>query len=494
MIRSFYASFFYVNLHKKNILFSSYCHFYIYSNEFIDVQIMNAILKVSNTYCIKKGKGVLIMKKFIATAFDKFIQFASLKSITAIKDGFVAIMPATLIGSVFLLIANFPLSVFGDFMENIFGPSWNIGLNQVSASTFDIVSILAVMAIAYYYATNDEKDGLSCSLLALIGYLIVTEASVLSPSGELVTGVIPKAWIGGNGLITAIIVGLVSAKIFVFCYDKNLRIKMPDSVPAGVSNAFSALIPGFFIMLLSMIVYQGFNIFADTSFSQIIFTTIQMPLQNLSSSWIGCIIIVTLMSLLFWAGLHGPNIINGVIAPILVANQISNQALIEAGTNTLENGSKILTSQLLECYIKFSGTGLTIGLIIASLMVAKSKQMKELSKLSITPAIFNINEPVIFGLPIVYNPLMLVPFILAPLAAFAITYGAAIIGFLAPFGNVAVPWTTPVIISGFILGGWQGAVVQVLVILASVVIYYPFVVRQDNLLLADEAAYENENN
>ncbi|MFI3214960.1 MAG: PTS transporter subunit EIIC [Eubacteriales bacterium] len=433
------------------------------------------------------------MKKVIATAFDKFIQFASLKSVTALKDGFVAIMPATLIGSIFLLISDFPISGFADFMEGIFGPNWSVGLDQVSANTFNIVAILAVISIAYNYANNEEKDGLSCGILALIAYLIVTESSIVTTTGEIVTDVIPMAWIGGNGLITAIIIGLFSGKVFVFCYEKNLRIKMPEGVPQGVSNAFSALIPGFIILLSSMIVYQGFKIFADTSFTEIIFTTIQIPLQNVSSTWLGCVIIVTLMSLLFWAGIHGPNIVIGVISPVLVANQISNQALMDVGMNSLENGSRILTSQLLECYVKLSGTGITIGLILAALIAAKSKQMKQLSKLAIGPAVFNINEPVIFGLPIVYNPIMLFPFILVPLTSFFITYGAAIIGFLQPFGNVNVPWTTPAIISGFILAGWRGAVVQVLVIIASVIIYYPFMMKQDKIFLAQEKEYENNN-
>ncbi|MFI3227164.1 MAG: PTS transporter subunit EIIC [Clostridia bacterium] len=432
------------------------------------------------------------MKKFITTVFNAFIKFASTKSVTAIKDGFVAIMPATLIGSIFLLVASFPVSGFSDFMVNMFGENWIIGLNQVSTNTFDIVSILSVISIAYSYAKNEDRDGLSCGILALISYLIITESTVLSGTGEIVTGVIPRAWVGGNGLITAIIIGLCSAKIFVFCYEKNLRIKMPESVPEGVMNAFSALIPGFFILLYSMIIYQAFKIITDGSFTEFIFTTIQIPLQNLSSTWLGCVIIVTLMSVLFWAGLHGPNIVMGVISPILVANQIANQALIDAGTNTLANGSKILTSQLLECYTKFGGTGITIGLVIAALIAAKSKQMRELSKLSLVPAVFNINEPVIFGLPVVYNPVMLAPFILVPLSAFFITYGAALIGFLQPFGNINVPWTTPAIISGFILGGWRGAVVQIIVLIASVVIYYPFMMIQDKMCLSQEQEYEKQ--
>ena len=237
-----------------------------------------------------------------------------------------------------------------------------------------------------------------------------------------------------------------------------------------------------------MVVYQLCMMIANLSLTELIFKVLQTPMQNLTDTWVGGILIVLLMSVLFWAGLHGPNIIMGVMAPILTANSIANQGIVESGKAlTMANGARVMTPQLIDNFVKFGGTGITLGLLIAALLAAKSKQMKEISKLSIVPGFFNINEPVIFGLPIVFNPIMLIPFILVPLIGLIITYGAITFGFLTPFNNVQVPWTTPPIISGFILGGFKGALIQVIILVLSVVIYFPFMKKQDQQNLLAEA-------
>lgn len=427
------------------------------------------------------------MKKIMNKLFEGFTLFAGTRPVTALKDGFVLTMPATLIGSIFLLIANLPVQGYSEWMERMLGAGWNIGLSQVSACTFDILAIIIAIGIGYAYASNEQCNGISCGLLSLISFLIVSASSVQTDAGESIGGVIPRSWTGGNGVIAAILVGLAAGMIFTFFMKRNIRIKMPAGVPEGVTNAFSALIPGFVIILLSMFVYQISIALSGVSPTEIIFKILQVPLQNVSSTWGGGLLIVLLISVLFWAGLHGPNIVMGVMAPILTANALANQAMIDAGTAcTVENGARILTPQIIDCFVKFGGTGITIGLLIAAMTASKSKQLKEISKLSIIPGIFNINEPVIFGLPIVYNPYMLIPFILVPVLAFIITYGAAAIGFLAPFGGVQVPWTTPVIISGFLLGGWKGAFIQLIILIMSVMIYLPFVKRQDMELRKQE--------
>ena len=196
-----------------------------------------------------------------------------------------------------------------------------------------------------------------------------------------------------------------------------------------MANAFTTLIPGFVIILLSMIVYQICMALAGLSLTELIFELFQVPMQNLSDTLAGGIVIVLLISLLFWAGLHGPNIVMGVMAPILTANALANQALVDSGTAlAVENGAKIMTPQVIDNFVKFGGTGITLGLLLAALMTARSGQMREISKLYVIPGFFNINEPVIFGLPIVFNPIMLIPFLVVPLAALLITYGATAIG------------------------------------------------------------------
>ena len=156
-----------------------------------------------------------------------------------------------------------------------------------------------------------------------------------------------------------------------------------------------------------------------------------------------------------WAGIHGPNVVGGVVSPILIANSLDNQALIDAGQQLMGNPSaKIITCQVNDVFIKSGGCGLTFGLLIASWLSSQSSQMKSLTKLATVPGFFNINEPIIFGLPIVFNPFLLVPFVLVPLFALFLTYGAIAVGFMAPFSAVQVPWTTPPILAGLLLDGW----------------------------------------
>ncbi|PLS31459.1 PTS system cellobiose-specific transporter subunit IIC [Bifidobacterium margollesii] len=240
----------------------------------------------------------------------------------------------------------------------------------------------------------------------------------------------------------------------------------------------------------SSILYHLCKGLGGVSLTELIFKILQIPLQSLTDTWAGAIIIIVLMSLLFWCGIHGANVVSGVVTPLLLANTLSNQKLFDAGVTpyTKANGFHYLTPQMIDCFCKYSGVGLTVGLLIAALLFAKSEQMRTVSKLSIVPGIFGINEPVIFGLPIVFNPIMLIPFVLTPLVAMIIMYGAVSIGFLAPFGAVQVPWTTPPIISGFILGGWKAVLLQIIIGVIAVFIYMPFVKMQDKVCLEQEQA------
>lgn len=426
----------------------------------------------------------------ISKLFNEFLngiaRIANTKPLRALKDGFVLTMPITLIGSLFLLFANLPIDGYEDFMANTFGPQWNIGLNQVVGSSFDILALITVIGIAYFYTKNEGEDGIASAVIAMVSFFIITPSSVISEGGKQIGGVVPKDWVGAQGVITAILIGLLTGYIFTTLVKKEITIKMPEGVPAGVTNAFTALIPGVVIAFLSMVIYQVLMVTTESTLPELIFELLQVPLQNLSDSFAGGLIITLLMSLLFWAGLHGPNIVMGVMAPILTANSIANTELLQAGDLTIENGAHVMTPQVIDLFVKFGGTGITLGLLIAALIAAKSEQLKTISKLSIVPGFFNINEPVIFGLPIVYNPYLVVPFILVPVVGLVITYAAIATGFLAPFTGVQVPWTTPPIVSGFIVGGFRGALVQFVILVLSVVIYLPFMKKQDQAFLENE--------
>ena len=425
--------------------------------------------------------------------FDKFIEFmgnfAQIKAVVALRDGFIMTTPFTIVGSVFLLIANVPIPGYGDFMAGIFGEHWTDSLYAVAGSTFGVLALVVVAAITYRYVANEGCDASMASLLAVSTFLILMPPEVATESGEMVGGIIPKNWVGSNGVITSIFIAFFVAYVCVYCEKNHIGIKMPDSVPGGVARAFEALTPGFICFTTASIVYGICHHLLDTTMPELFFTVIQTPLQGLSDTIIGGSIIVSLQSILFWAGVHGPNVVGGVVGPLLLANSLDNQAILDAGQQLIGNpAAHIMTAQVNDVFTKSGGCGLTLGLLIASYIVAKSDQLKSLTKMAIVPGFFNINEPVIFGLPIVFNPYLIVPFVLVPLIAMIITYMSIAIGFMSPFSAVQVPWTTPPIIAGFLLNGWQGGVVQIINLAMAVAVYMPFIKAQDKELLAEEAA------
>lgn len=424
---------------------------------------------------------------------DKFIElmgrFADIKIVIALRDGFIMTAPFTIGGSVFLLIANLPIPGYAQFMASIFGANWTDPLNQVAGATFGILGLISVLTISYKYCEAEGCDAIMGALLSMSVFLTVTVGFVMSKGGEKVGDVIPKLWVGSQGIMTAIVVALIVSYVFCYCEKNKISIKMPESVPGGVVKAFAALIPAIIVFAGAAVVFAFCKVVADTTFPELVYKIVQTPLQGLSDTLVGGIVIAGVQSVLFWAGVHGPNVVGGVIAPVLTANALDNQHLLDAGMQLLGNPqAKIITIQVSDIFIKSGGCGLTLGFLIASFLSAKSQQLKEISKLSLVPGLFNINEPIIFGLPIVFNPYLLFPFVFVPIFAMIITYVSISIGFMAPLSAIQVPWTTPPIIAGALLDGWQGVVVQVINLAMAVAVYLPFVKAQDNAYLKEEKA------
>lgn len=429
----------------------------------------------------------------LETVFEKvtpaFARFANAKPVLAIKDGFILTMPMTIIGSLFLLILALPIPGWEKFMSGLFGADWTLPLTQVVGATFDILALIGVFGIAYSYVKNEKIEGVPAGILAIISFLIITQASVLSESGEVVKGVVPKVWTGGQGVMAAIVVGLVVGFIYSQFIKRGISIKMPP----GVANSFSALVPGLAVITLSVVTFAVFQAFADRTFTEVIYDVLQAPIQNLTDTLAGAVLIMVLMSVMWWCGIHGAAIIMGIMGPLLTANALQNQAIIDSGKELVVGGNaNIVTIQFLDVFTKLGGTGITIGFIIATLMVARSAHLKQLGKLSLAPSLFNINEPVIFGMPIVFNPIMFIPFVIVPAIASFMVYFTILWGWVEPFNALQVPWTTPPIISGFLIGGWRAALLQIATIAMSVAIYLPFVRMQDQLSYGEEVKAQED--
>lgn len=413
------------------------------------------------------------------------VKFTNTKGIIALKDGMMFVLPFLIIGSLFLLLSNIPIPAVANLvvksgLADVF--------NQIYSASFALMSFFAVTGITYTYLKNEKIDtAFAGSLAALGSFILLMPFQVKSEKGEIITNVISKDWTSGQGMITAIVVGLASGWIYAFCIKKNWRIKMPAGVPPAVSNSFISLIPSGAVLIIAGIVYAIFKFLANTSFSEIIYFAIQTPLQGVTDSFGGVLLMAMIMSLLWWCGVHGGAICGAILTPILQSNLASNQSLLDAGKKlTVANGGHIFTQQFWDNYLCMSGAGIVVGMVIYMAFFSKSSGLKELGKLAIFPNAFNINEPVIFGTPIVLNLYLVVPFILFPMFVGASSYWLMKVGILPLFSGVMVPWTTPPIISGFLVGGWRTALWQFIIIILSVIVYFPFIKKLDMRMYAEQ--------
>lgn len=435
--------------------------------------------------------------------FNKYIlppvmKFVNTKPMLSLRDGMVLSLPFIMIGSVFVLLASFPLPAVANWMnENGLTQFWSQAYN----CTFGIGSVFSVIGIAYTWAKKDGIDPIPAGITSFVGFLIIMSPTTAVMQGTktvisakqapvlLSANYIDRTWLGGQGTIAAIIVGLITGWIYCWFVKKKITIKLPEQVPPAVASSFVALIPASALTVMWLLVYMFFAKFMGTSMTQWIYHTIQIPLQGLSDTFGGIMLVAFLIPFFWIFGVHGSNLVGGIVGSIFGANTLQNANIFkEYGYVTAAHGGHIVVSGLIDQFINVTGAGITIGLVVFMTFFAKSKQLKSVGKLTIVPGIFNINEPVLFGLPVVMNPMLAVPFMIMPAISAGCTYWLIKLGVLPYLNGMQVPWTTPPVISGFIIGGWKVAIWQAIVLVISFFVYLPFIKRYDNMLYQQEQA------
>lgn len=418
------------------------------------------------------------------------LKFVNTKAITALRNGMLYTMPFSIVGSIFLLLANFPVQSIADWVTNS-----GLGdyFNQAYGASFAIMAFFAVMGIAYSYVKAEGFEGLPAGMIGLVIFLLTMESSVTdADSGITITNIIDKTWTGGQGMISAILVGLFVGWGYTWFLKRDIRIKLPEQVPTNVANSFTALIPAAVLTTAALVIYVFFDKVFNTTVVEWIYEVIQSPMQGVTDSLGGALMLGFLVPFLWFFGVHGSTIVGGIMGPILQANSLANTAILESGKElTIANGGHIVTQQFLDQFMTVTGAGMTIGIVLYMVAFAKSAQFKQLGRLSMIPAFFNINEPIIFATPIVMNLIMVIPFILTPVVSGIITYFSLYTGLVPLFTAVQVPWTTPPIISGFLVGGVRTAILQFVVLAIGFFIYYPFVRKVDSLNFKQETETVN---
>lgn len=350
--------------------------------------------------------------------------------------------------------------VFGYEYTRIQAQEEKVNVNPLSGA------LLSMMAFFMCVPELLFKDG----AMGLVN--IVTKDQKIIDGWQMGGGV---TRLGTTGIFTAIIMGILAVKIYTYCVKKNWTIKMPETVPVGVINSFMALIPTALIAL-TVIVINGALVFLNTD----IFKVIAVPfgfVTNLTNTWVGLLVIYFIMHALWIVGIHGATIVTSFLTPIVLSNMAANQT----GANLPFAG------EFNNSFVTIGGSGATLGMVIFIAFFAKSAQLGALGKAAIVPAFFNINEPILFGMPVVYNPYTAIPFFLAPMASMSVAYFAIKLHMVNP-PIAQVAWPTPGGLSGFIGSGgdWRAAVLGVVCALVAFLIWYPFIKFYDGKLARDE--------
>ena len=402
-----------------------------------------------------------------------------IKLLQVVRDSMMPMIPLIISGSMVLLLLNFPwidkvvpAGILTE-LKNILVPLFN--------GTMSIISLFISFLIGYNYSklTNKDENPIFAGLISLVAFIIVTP-STITVGKEAVGGVIPTDYLGSKGMFVAIIIGYLFAKLFVYLMSGKLKITLPEGVPPMVAKSFESLIPAFLTLVVVCIFNYIMTLTPFGNVHSVIGEMIQKPLLAIGTGLPALLISQGLIQLLWFFGLHGDNLVGAVMEPILTTAGMENLAAYEAGKSL----PYIITQQFASLFVVIA----FISLVIAIVIVARSNRLKEVGKLSLLPACFCISEPIVFGLPIVMNVILVIPWVIVRPVFGIITYAFMYFGLCPAPTGVTLPWTTPPILSGFLAtNSIMGAVVQIICIIVGVLIFIPFVKVLDKAYRKEEA-------
>lgn len=394
--------------------------------------------------------------------------------LNALAEAMQLLLPITVIGSFACLFAFVDIGPWQAFLG--VNPMILTAFMNAQSWTLSSIAFYVVMVLPYLYAKRLEmKEPLSCVPLAIAAFLLLTPTQLYTA--------IPTDWLGHKGMFTAFLVVYLVVRFIKLCEDHNITIKMPAGVPHYIEATFAVLIPAFILIFGCSLIGQLLATTSYGSIHQLIYTFIQTPLSNLGTGFIGLLITELMMTLAMFCGIHGSSVVPFMDA-LAIACCEENAVAIAAGLPI----PNIYTFGLLNT-IQMGGIGATLGLAILLLIFSKSKRYRQLIKVAFVPQIFNIGEPLLFGLPIMLNPLLFIPYVGGIIVNTCVAYGSVYFGLIARFTGVNPSWTVPGILQGILTNSvpWQGALLNIVIILIDMVIWYPFVKIIDKQACQEEA-------
>lgn len=441
-----------------------------------------------------ENKVFAFLEKYLMGPMGKV---ASFRIVRAIMAAGMACIPFTIVGTMFLVLNVIPQTF--TFLEGFWNSTFfKIGDLYMLANkaTMGILALYFCLVIGYEYTKiyADEEDlnvnPLNGALLSMFAYFMAIPQLVMEDGKMVLVNIankdmnIFKGWemsadgvtrLGTTGIFTAIIMSIIAVQLYRLCVKRKWIIKMPEAVPEGVSRSFTALIPAFLVAFV-ILTFTGILVAFNTD----IFKIIAVPfgfVVNLTSSWAGILVIYFLIHALWIVGIHGANIIGAFITPIVLSNMQLN----------IDGANIPFAGEFQNTFVIIGGSGATLGLCLFIALLAKSEQLKVLGKASLVPGIFNINEPLVFGLPIVYNPFLAIPFFLAPMVSASIGYWTIKLELVKPI-IAQVPWPSPIGFGAFIgtAGSLMAVFVSIICAIVAFLIWLPFIKIYDSKLVEQE--------
>lgn len=392
------------------------------------------------------------------------------KHLRAIRDGIVSTLPLIIVGSFFLIFAFPPIPKLADKMS----PELVGKILVPFRLTMGLMALYASYGIGYSLARSYKLDGISGGILAMAAFIM----TVIPLTMEEVGFVLPMGSLGGSGMFVAILMSIFAVEIMRLLQTRNIMIKMPEGVPDSVARSFEALIPAAVILVVIWII----RVMLDFDIQAFIMNLFK-PLVRAGNTLPGILIPILLITLLWVCGIHGVSVVGSIARPIWLVLLDENMTALAEGAKVLPN---IAPEPFFQWFIWIGGSGATLGLVFLFL-TSKSDYLKRLGRASLLPGICNINEPIIFGAPIVLNPLLGIPFIIGPIITGIVSYVAMYFNLVARPSTLP-PWTLPAPIGAYLAtnGDWRAIILVIINILIMTGINYPFFKAYEKQLLEQE--------
>ena len=453
------------------------------------------------------------MNKFIQFMEEKFIPVANkisrIKALQAVSGGSMSLLGVIMVGAIFSVLTSITWAPYQNFLK---ATHLLTIINFVPNVTTELIGLFMAFSIAYNGAKvyGIEKNAFNTGVISLVAFILLAPITV-QQQGMVSNNMFNAAYFGPKAVISAIVVSLIVIQIMKFFMNKNITIKMPEGVPPMVSNSFTSLIPAVVIVLVFGLVKYGFSVTHFKTFNDFIYTIIQTPLQSLVGSFPAFILLLVIAQLLWFFGIHGSQTVLPILIPVWLGYMSENTASLAAGhgiVHTINFGlwdlaciggcgatiglviMMFFTAGYLACLCQTCLA--TIGLVIMMFFTAKSERYKAFGKITFPCGIFSVNEPLIFGLPLMLNVMTIIPFIVCPIVVSSVGYLLMKLHIIAPYVGILGTGSLPPFIHGMVNGSVSAGIYELVAVVLSCIIWYPFFKMLDKQALEEENRIKEE--